>query len=120
MFYYIDVMPNFWRQVLDKLRYPVVASIVANCMLITAFTLLGPLPFIPLTADFTMMMIVGCLCGVGYAISNVGSFTRAQKAAQRVGFNADLDTYIMISGESYREQTFTTYYGTAALLPIVQ
>ena len=83
---------------LDRLQYPVAASMVANCLLIISFTLLAPLPFLPIQPSFSMMMVCASLCGVGYAISNVGSFTRAQKAAQRVGFSADLDTYIMISG----------------------
>ena len=87
------------RELKDKMDYPVVASLVANCLLIVSFTLLAPLPFPPLQPSFAMMMVCACLCGIGYAISNVGSFTRAQKAAQRVGFAADLDTYIMISGD---------------------
>ena len=71
---------------------------VANCMLIAAFTFLSPLPFLPIQPSFSLMISCSSLCGIGYAFSNVGSFTRAQKAAQRVGFNADLETYIMISG----------------------
>ena len=100
----------FVSQVLDKIQYPVAASMVANCLLIVSFTLLAPLPFLPLEPSFTMMMVCACLCGIGYAISNVGSFTRAQKAAQRVGFAADLDTYIMISGINSL-LCFTTYFG---------
>ena len=102
-------------QVLDKMEYPVVASMCANCLLIVSFTLLAPLPFLPLQPSFPMMMACACLCGIGYAISNVGSFTRAQKAAQRVGFAADLDTYIMISGTVVsRFSGLNAHYGASS------
>ena len=73
---------------------------MGNICSIIAFTFLAPLPFVPTNTAISVMNICTAVQGIGVALTNVSAFTRAQMAAQRLGFNQDLKTYIMISGNS--------------------
>ena len=84
----------------DKVAYPAWVAVVGNICSILAFTFLAPLPFVSDTrATISAMNICTAVQGIGVALTNVSAFTRAQTAAQRIGFNQDLKTYIMISGK---------------------
>jgi len=84
--------------VCDKVAYPAWVALLGNIFSIVAFTFLAPLPFVPTQTAVWAMTVCTATQGVGIALTNVSSFTRAQMAAQRIGFNQDLKTYIMISG----------------------
>ena len=75
-------------------------ALLGNICSIIAFTFLAPLPFVPTNTAISVMNICTAVQGIGVALTNVSAFTRAQMAAQRLGFNQDLKTYIMISGNS--------------------
>ena len=87
-------------QVCDKVAYPAWVALLGNICSIIAFTFLAPLPFVPTNTAISVMNICTAVQGIGVALTNVSAFTRAQMAAQRLGFNQDLKTYIMISGNS--------------------
>ena len=87
-------------QVCDNVAYPAWVALLGNICSIIAFTFLAPLPFVPTNTAISVMNICTAVQGIGVALTNVSAFTRAQMAAQRLGFNQDLKTYIMISGNS--------------------
>ena len=65
----------------------------------TAFLFLGPVPFIPLETNLSVIQGMVGLVGFGYALVMVSSFGRAQSAALNLGYVDDINTYIMISGK---------------------
>jgi len=82
----------------DRLKYPTMVSIVGNTSMAIAFLFLGPVPFIPVETQLSIIQGMVGLVGFGYALVMVSSFGRAQSAALSLGYADDLNTYIMISG----------------------
>ena len=74
-------------------------SIVGNASMAVAFLFLGPVPFIPVETQLSIIQGMVGLVGFGYALVMVSSFGRAQSAALSLGYADDLNTYIMISGK---------------------
>jgi len=66
--------------------------------MIISFIFIGPLPFLPLDPSYGLMIAMIAISGVGLANVMVSTFGRAQVAALRVGFNKDIDTYMLIAG----------------------
>ena len=66
-----------------------------------AFLFLGPVPFIPVETQLSIIQGMVGLVGFGYALVMVSSFGRAQSAALSLGYADDLNTYIMISGTEH-------------------
>ena len=75
-----------------------ITSLIGNAALTMAFTFMAPLPFLPVPTTLGIINFSMAVVGLGMAFTNVSSFTRAQQATQRLGFEQDLKTYIMISG----------------------
>ena len=73
-------------------------SIVGNLSMAIAFVFLGPVPFIPVETQLSVIQGMVAMVGFGYALVMVSSFGRAQSAALNLGYADDLNTYIMISG----------------------
>ena len=96
-------------QICDKIRYLTIVSIMGNIFMVTAFILIGPLPFIPLEPSVSLIQGVMALFGLGYGMVMVSTFGRSQRAAIRKGYNDDMDTYLIISG-NYLLSTFTWHY----------
>ena len=92
-------MHFFIFKICDKLRYPTMISICGNAAMATAFLFLGPVPFIPLETNLSVIQGMVGLVGFGYALVMVSSFGRAQSAALNLGYVDDINTYIMISGK---------------------
>jgi hypothetical protein len=63
-----------------------------------AWLLIGPIPFLPLTPSVPLIQGAVALSGLGYGMVLVSTFGRSQKAAIRKGYNDDIDTYLIISG----------------------
>lgn len=63
-----------------------------------AFLFVGPVPFISIGTKLSIIQGMAGLLGFGYATIVVSSFARSQKAAMKLGYNDDIDTYIVISG----------------------
>ena len=77
-------------------------SICGNAAMATAFLFLGPVPFIPLETNLSVIQGMVGLVGFGYALVMVSSFGRAQSAALNLGYVDDINTYIMIAGKVYQ------------------
>ena len=76
-------------------------SIVGNTSMAIAFLFLGPVPFISVETQLSIIQGMVGLVGFGYALVMVSSFGRAQSAALSLGYADDLNTYIMISGTEH-------------------
>ncbi len=91
-----NVCYNF--QVCDKIKHPLVVSMVGNVIMIAAFVFVGPLPFVPLEPSVALIQSMMAVFGIGFAPVKVSSFVRSQKAAIQNGFNDDAETYSLITG----------------------
>ena len=67
----------------------------------TAFLYLGPIPFLPLETNLSVIKGMAVLVGVGNGLLMVSSFGRTQRAALNLGYADDINTYIIISGKRY-------------------
>ena len=94
------MLPKFNFQLCDKIRYPTMISLIGNCFMATAFLLIGPVPFLPIEPTVPLIQGSVAICGFGYGLVLVSTFGRSQRSAIRNGFNDDMDTYLIISGES--------------------
>ena len=85
-------------QICDLIPFPTFVSIGGNFMLALSLLLLGPAPFFPLQPSVALIQGAMGLNGFSASPIMVSSFLRAQRAAIRLGFKDDIDTYIFISG----------------------
>jgi len=81
----------------DKFSCPTTLSILGNMGLVFAFTIIGPLPFIPINASVTMILVSMALECFSVGLVYVSSFTRAKTAATRNGLPENTNTYRLIS-----------------------
>lgn len=70
-------------------------------MMALAYILIGPLPSLALQPSYGLITGSVALVAFGYANVMVSTFSRAQGAAIRCGFEKDIDTYLLISGMDY-------------------
>ena len=63
------------------------------------YIFLGPLPFISIAPNKTLIQAMVGLFGLGYAPVKVSSFVRSQNSAIKNGFCDDIETYSFISGQ---------------------
>ena len=85
-------------QICDKIAYPSIVSVLGNSMMALAFIFIGPLPSLALQPSYGLITGSVALIAFGYANVMVSTFSRAQGAAIRCGFERDIDTYLLISG----------------------
>ena len=64
----------------------------------TAFMLIGPIPFLPLSPSVDLTWGAASIIGLGYGMVIVSTFGRSQRAAIKMGYSNDIDTYLIISG----------------------
>ena len=63
-----------------------------------AFLFLGPVPFIAIETRLSTIQGMAALVGFAYASIVVSSFGRSQRAALKLGYADDINTYMAISG----------------------
>ena len=85
-------------QICDKISYPIVIAVIGNIVLAVAFIFLGPLPFLAIEPQLSLIRGACAAVGLGYAMTATSSFIRAQSAAIKLGYEDNINTYIMISG----------------------
>ena len=76
-----------------------ILAVIGNASMACATLFLGPAPFIAFESNLLLIQGMIGLVAIGYALILVSSFGRAQSAALSLGYENDLNTYIMISGE---------------------
>jgi hypothetical protein len=101
----------YYLQICDRIKYPVIVSVLGNVLMLTGFLLVGPAPFITslvLTTD--LVKGVAVIIGVGYSMIMVSTFGRSQAAAIRNGYHNDLDTYLFISSNIIIPKTIKYHF----------
>jgi len=63
-----------------------------------AFLFIGPVPFIAIETKLSTIQGMAALVGFAYASIVVSSFGRSQRAALKLGYADDINTYMAISG----------------------
>ena len=80
--------------------------------MIIMYTFIGPLPFIPIVPNKTLIQAMVGLFGLGYAFVKVSSFVRSQNAAIKKGFNDDMETNSFISGWYTSKSFFSSFFSS--------
>jgi hypothetical protein len=83
--------------------------LAGNLVLVLVFFFVGPLPFIPVVPTVPLLQAMMGLVGIGFGFVMVSSFARAQNAAMTLGYEKDIETYMMISGELPRAKKLRRY-----------
>ncbi|TRY80377.1 hypothetical protein TCAL_13778 [Tigriopus californicus] len=85
--------------VCDRIRRPVLLSIVGNFLLFIAFIFIGPAPFLTgLPTSVPLIFGMMPFFGLGYGLVSVSSFSRAYKECIRQGYRDDVNTYLILTG----------------------
>ena len=83
------------------MSYPFVISVFGKIILALGFIFLGPLPFLDIEPQVSLIQGVCAAVGVGYSMGATSSFIRAHSAAMKLGYEDNINTYIMISGYTF-------------------
>ena len=75
-------------------------SVAGNAIMIISFVFIGPLPFVPIEPTLPLLRGIMALSAFGYGLVMVSTFSRAQLATVRHGYEKDIETYLLISGQS--------------------
>lgn len=92
-----------WGWLCDRKIQPKVATVIGSVLLIIAFCLIGPVPFLPSPAagsnDLLFVITAGLVIhGLGIAAELVASFTDALRTVIALGYPNNLESYGLISG----------------------
>lgn len=92
------VTAPIWGIICDRKWSPVVVTSIGAFLITTAFTFMGPAPFIPLTTTLGLVVSTLIIHGIGFAAQLVAGFSMAHREALRSGFDDNLKTYSLVSG----------------------
>ncbi|KAJ8673672.1 hypothetical protein QAD02_004934 [Eretmocerus hayati] len=92
------VTAPMWGWICDKRKNSKITAVIGSLLIMTAFTLIGPAPFVPTPTLFWMVIVGLVIHGLGVAAKLVSGFTNALKSAVASGFSNDMDTYGIVSG----------------------
>lgn len=92
-----------WGWLVDKKINPKVATVIGSVLLIVAFCLVGPAPFLPTlepgSNDLLLLITIGLVIhGLGIAAELVASFTDALRTVIALGYPNNIESYGLISG----------------------
>ena len=73
-------------------------SIAGNMSMVVYYMLIGPLPFISLKPTKVSVYIMAALVGIGFGCVVVSTFARTFQSVKRMGFEDNINTYLIISG----------------------
>ena len=83
------------------MKHPVGLTILGNFTVIAGFLLIGPATFIPIKLSIPIVYGMYGVMSIGNALYSVSTYGRAHNAAMRLGFNDDINTYLLISSEMH-------------------
>ncbi|MBO1764922.1 MFS transporter, partial [Escherichia coli] len=87
-----------WGFLCDKIINPRFVVIFGAFVVMTAFILIGPAPFLPIPTTLPICIIALVLHGTGFGAELVATFTSAHRDAVKNGFPDDISTYGLVSG----------------------
>lgn len=87
-----------WGWLCDKAVNPRLVVIFGSFVVMVAFIIIGPTPFLPIPTTMPLCILALVLHGTGFGAELVATFTSAQRDAVANGFPDDIDTYGLVSG----------------------
>ncbi len=69
-------------------------------MMALVFIIIGPAPYLDVEPSFGLSVASTVVAGLGYGLVLVASFSRAHRAAIHRGFDDDINSYLIITGET--------------------
>lgn len=87
-----------WGWLCDKVVNPRIVVIFGSVVVMSAFILIGPSPFLPIPTTLPLCIVALVLHGTGFGAELVATFTSAHRDAVANGFPDDIDTYGLVSG----------------------
>lgn len=87
-----------WGYCCDHLVSPEYVQVVGTTIILIGFVVFGPAPYLPLHANYPMLVIGLAFLGIGTAAGLVASFSGAQKAALMRQDMSNTQIYTAISG----------------------
>ena len=87
-------------QLCDVIPYPTQLAVWANILAIPAFLLMGPVPFLEefITISLEFEFVVLSVFGIGFPFIMVSTFGRALQAITDLGYVADTNTSVLLTG----------------------
>ena len=73
-------------------------TIIGNIVIAIAFIFLGPLPILEVETQLSLIQGMVAVVGLGYGMIVTSSFCRAQATALQLGYDDNINTYLVISG----------------------
>ena len=86
-------------KVIDKIAHPWVVSVTGKILCAFGFLLIAPIPLLRIGPSTELCYAGIALIGVGPGLFQVTTIVRSQRAAIAKGFDHDLSTYHLISGD---------------------
>ena len=101
------------------MKYPIALTILGNLFNTIGFLFLGPATFINIELSIPLIYVrlqifyvsddtylfffkgMYSIISIGNALYSVSTYGRAHNAAMRLGFNDDIDTYLLISSKYF-------------------
>ncbi|KAK8750477.1 hypothetical protein OTU49_014848 [Cherax quadricarinatus] len=87
-----------WGFLCDKCINPRFVVIFGALVVMAAFIIIGPAPFLPIPTTLPLCIIALVLHGTGFGAELVATFTSAHRDAVQNGFPDDIQTYGLVSG----------------------
>ena len=72
---------------------------MGNIVLAIALLFFGPVPFIKIAPNTSIIQGMAAVSGLGYSLVMISTFSRAQFGALAKGFEENTETYQAISGK---------------------
>ena len=91
-------------KVIDKIVHPWVVSVTGKILCAFGFLLIAPIPLLRIGPSTELCYAGIALIGVGPGVFQVTTIVRSQRAAIAKGFDHDLSTYHLISGDVFGQK----------------
>ena len=92
------IIAPLWGKFCDRGISPLFLILIGSLIIITAFLLIGPAPFLPLKPSLVLVLTSLCLNGIGQGGELIPSFAGAHKFAILAGFPQNMSTLGLVSG----------------------
>lgn len=94
---YAIVSPIFGR-IVDKVLRPKTLLLVGCMLNVVSFSIIGPLPFLPIPQTLGICVLALFIHGLALAAGNVSTFIDSIRSAIAAGFPENISTYGLMSG----------------------
>ena len=87
-----------WGRMCDRLLAPHYVTCIGSMLIVVAFMLIGPAPFLPIRTSLVIVIISLILHGLGMGAALIASFSGFHRDAITIGLPDNISTYGVVSG----------------------